>query len=316
MGVEDIHKKDKEIREQNSRITEHTFEARRVQQALQTAKADHEADIRHFNETHQAEILNLKKELETAYALISAKDTNETSDITSPRPRRKADRCAIQEMQQVVKESQSQIEFDLAGFHSPQSSQEMLDDGMRYIDPKELESFYIPPTPELSSRVAKKTVSFASGRSSEYFGSQIGSPSRPRPSYRESRVVEDSQDRLSPIRQPSFETPAYRSRNHSQAGVDNYPAPGETSSVPSLLRPALKSSNTATKRSTTSAALSNPGAEPKRRRSSTVGASSLGPILPDTQSPSGGVHRSRRVPRSLAASKAKGMLDGRVLGND
>ena len=307
-----MNKKDKEIREQNSRITERTVEARRAQQALQTAKVNYEADVRRVNETHQAEILNLKKELEAANArvVVLAKDSNQDNDTTSPRPRRKADRCAIQEMQQVVKESQSQIDIDLAGFHSPQSSQEMLDDGMRYIDPKELEAFYIPPTPEQSSRVGKKTVSFASGRSSEYFGSQIVSPSKPRPSYRESRVVEDSQDRLSPIRQPSFETPAYRSRN-SQAGADNYPAPGET---PSLLRPALKSSNTATKRSTTSAALSN-GAEPKRRRSSTVGASSLGPILPDTQSPSGGVHRSKRISRS-AATIAKGMLDGKVSRND
>ncbi|KAG7005665.1 hypothetical protein G7Y79_00018g044720 [Physcia stellaris] len=72
-------------------------------------------------------------------------------------------------------------------------------------------------------------------------------------------------------------TPTYRSRNHSQAGVEDYPAPGEPSSVPSLLHPALESSNTATKCSTTSAALSNPGAGAERRESPTVDASSLGP---------------------------------------
>lgn len=300
-----MEKKNSEIREHNSRIVWHTSEVRRAQQALQAAKAEYEADIRNVNEIHQTEILSLKKELEAANAIVLAKNSNEDNDAASSRPRRKADRCAVQEMQQVVKESQSQIDFDFAGFHSPQSSQEMLDDGMRYIDPKELGDFDIPPTPEQSSRVGKKTVSFAS---SEYFRSQIASPSRPRPSYRESRVVEDSQDRLSPIRQPSFETPAYLPRNHSQAGVDNYPASAETSSAASLLRPALKSSNTATKRTTTTASLSNHAGEPKRRRSSTVGPGSLGPILPDTQSPSGSTHRPRRVPRSSATSKAKGML--------
>ena len=57
--------------------------ALRANRAVAGLRLDgHEADIRHF---HQAEILSLKRELEVANALVSAKNTSEDKDATSLR---------------------------------------------------------------------------------------------------------------------------------------------------------------------------------------------------------------------------------------
>lgn len=316
LGVDDIEKKDREMREQAYRLVERNLEAQRAQDALQAAKVDHGAEIRRLNEAHEAaeaarkaEILSLRQELEmtSVEKVIPAKNSN--ANMSPSRPRRKADRCAVQEMEQVVEESQSQLGLDLLDIHSPQSSMEMLDDGMKYIDPKDLDSFYIPPTPDQSSQIVKKSVSFASQSSSTYLNSQYASPSRFRPSSQQTRVIEDSQDRLSPIKQPSFKAPTYPSSKNSSQGVSGSQLSfREMLPAPTAPRSALKSSNTASKRSNTEARFTTSGMEPKRNRRTSTLEQGLGPVMPDSQSPSGNIHRARRVSKVASSSKVKGMF--------
>ena len=309
LGVEDIKKKDEAIKEKDDEIIDRRSEARRAQDALQAAKVDHEAEICRVKKSYEAEILSLKGEIEAA----SASMVTTAKDSSPSKPRRKADRNATQELQQAIKETQSQGDDDMLDNVSPRQVEpntETFDDGMEYLDLRELDEFDIPPTPRPSSQVVKKTVTFVSDRSSAYFGSQHTSPSRSRPSYHESRIVEDSQDRAVPLKQPSFETPSYHSSTtYSQRQSETFREPPPASSLP---RSALKSSNTASKRSATIAGHASQGGEPKRnRRASTVGPG-LGPVLPDTISPSGSLHRPRRQISSAkpaTGTKAKGTLN-------
>ncbi|KAL8787848.1 MAG: hypothetical protein Q9195_007588 [Heterodermia aff. obscurata] len=317
LGVEDIDKKDAEIKEKDFEIIERRSEARQAQDTLQAVKVDHEAEICRVKKSYEAEILSLKGEIEVANASVVTLTEDLSRGIsTSPsKPRRKADRSATQELKQVVKESQSQGDDDMLDTVSPRqvefiTSTQTSNDGMDYLDLRELDDFDIPPTPQPSSQVFRKTVTFASDHSSVYFDTQRTSPSKTRPSYHGSRVVEDSQDRAAPLKQPSFETPSYRSSTtYSQKQSETFREPTPASSLP---RSALKSSNTASKRSTTTAGHADQGGEPKRnRRASTVGPG-LRPVLPDTKSPSGGVHRPRRqlgAAKTATGTKAKGTFN-------
>lgn len=319
LGVEDMKQKDATVKEKDAEIILHRSETRRAQDTLQTVKVDHEAEICRVKESYEAKILSLKGEIELANASVAtlAKDLNGGNSSSPSKPRRKADRSATQELQQVIKESQPQGDDDMLDTVSPrqvQSSAETFNDGMEYLDLGELDEFDIPPTPRPSSQVVKKTVTFASGSSSTYFGSQRTSPPKTRPSYHESRIVEDSQDRAGPLKQPSFETPSYRSsKDHSQRQPETFREPPPTSSLP---RSALKSSNTASKRSTTTAGLADQVGEPKRNRRDSSVRPGLGPVLPDTMSPSGSVHRPRRQPstaKTAPVAKAKGTLDRELI---
>ena len=283
-------------------------EARQAQEAL---KVGYEVEISRVRKSHEAEILSLKEEIDVAKAALVTlpKDSSGVNNTSPSKPKHKADRSAAQEPQQAVKETQSQGDDDMLFTISPrqvESNTEKFDDGMEYLNLEELDEFDIPPTPRPSSQVAKKTVTFASDRNSAYFSSQHTSPSKTRPSYQDRRVVEDSQDRAAPLKQPSFETPSYRSSStYSQRQSETFREPAPASSLP---RSAMKSSNTASKRSTTTAGYADHGSEPKRnRRASTVGPG-LGPVLPDTMSPSGSVHRPRRQAKSANGTKAKGTL--------
>ena len=320
LGLEDLKKKDTEIEKKDVEIMEGRSEARQAQDALQAVKADHEAEICRVKKSYEAEILGLKGEIEVANASIVTltKDLSGGNDISPSKPRRKADRSATQELQQVVKESQLQGDDDMLDTVSPRHlelSTETFNDGMEY-DPLELDEYDIPPTPRPNSQVVKKTVTFASARSSAYFGSQHTSPSKTRPSYQESRIVEDSQDRAQPLKQPSFETPSYRSwKTDSQKQPETFREPPPTSSLP---RSALKSSNTASKRSTTTAGHADQGGEPKRNRRESTVRPGLGPVLPDTMSPSGSVHRPRRQvsnAKTAPGAKAKGTLNLELIKN-
>ena len=314
LGVEDIDKKDAEIKEKDVEIVERRSETRQAQDALQAVKVDHEAEICRVKESYEAEILSLKGEIEVANASVVtlAKDLSGGNSTSPSKPRRKADRSAPQELKQVIKESQSQGDDDMLDTISPRQvepSRDEFDDGMEYLDLRELDEFDIPPTPQPSSQVVRKTVTFASDSSSVYFGNQQTSPSKTRPSYRESRIVEDSQDGAASLRRPSFETPSYSSSTtYSQRQSETF---RESAPAASLPRSALKSSNTASKRSTTTAGHAEQGGEPKRnRRASTVGPG-LGPVLPDTKSPSGSIHRPRRqlsTAKTVTGTKAKGTL--------
>ena len=225
---------------------------------------------------YEAEILDLKGEIEVANASVAALVKDLSGGNSSPsKPRRKADRSATQELQQVIKEPHPQADNNMSDemldendmsdemLSENDMSDEMLDtvsprQGQASTDELDYDPHDIPPTP------VKKTATFASGSSSTYFGSQRTSPPKTRPSYHESRIVEDSQDRAATLRQPSFETPSYpSSKNHSQRQPETLREPLPTSSLP---RSALKSSNSASKRSTTTAGLADQGGESKRNR--------------------------------------------------
>ena len=311
LGLEDMKKKDTEIEKKDVEIMERRSEARQAQDALQAIKADHEAEICCVKKSYEAEILSLQGEIEVANAsmVTLAKDLSGGNDTSPSKPRRKVDRSATQELQQVVKESQLQGDDDMLDTVSPrqvESSTETFND----LELLEWDDYDIPPTPQPSSQVVKKTVTFASARSSAYFGSQHTSPPKTRPSYQDSRIVEDSQDRAQPLKQPSFETPSYKSwRTDSQRQPETFREPPPTSSLP---RSALKSSNTASKRSTTAAGHADQGGEPKRNRRDSTVRPGLGPVLPDTMSPSGSVHRPRRQvnnAKTAPVAKTKGTLN-------
>ena len=315
LGVADIKMKDQAIQEKDNEITKCRSEARGAQDALQACKDDHEAEICGVKKSYEAEILSLKGEIEVVNASVVTltKALGEANSVGTSKPRRKADRNATQELQQVIKESQSQGDDDMLDTISPRQvelSTQTSNDGMEYLDLEGGDELDVPPTPRPSSQVVKKTVTFVSDRSSAYFGSQHTSPSKTRPLYQENRIVEDSQDRAASLMQPSFETPSYRSTTtYSQRQSETFREPPPASSLP---RSALKSSNTASKRSSTNAGHTDQGGEPKRnRRGSTVGPG-LGPVLPDMMSPSGNLHRPRRQASSTksgTATKAKGTLN-------
>lgn len=313
-----IVQRDAQIRGQDLSISERVSDVQQANADLEAAKQQHEAakqqhemDIRHLNECHQAteasdkaEIFSLREKLEALRAtrvqhVAPANNTAQDDNVTSPKPRRRAERSAVQEMQQVVKDSQSQLTLSMVNMHIPSPSPEMLDDGMQYIDPKELD---IPPTPDASSQIVKTRVSFAGDQTkSGYFGSQQESPSKSRPSGSAGRVVEDSQDlstSTSPRKRPSFATPTYSSIRGQVSQASSSQSFSQQSQSQSIApRSILKSSNASKKRSTTAAGLASGGAEVKKNRRTSTSGPGLGPVLPDSQSPHGSTYRARRVSR-------------------
>ena len=219
-----ISERDAQIRGRDHSISERVSELQQVNENLETAKHQHGVEIHNLIESHKATealqkatILGLRGEIEALRrpAVASpSKGVIRDKNLTPLRQRRVAERNGLEHKQQVIKDSQSQQKLNSVDLHSPSSSAEMLED-MQYIDPS---VFIMPLTPVGSSQAAKPTVSFADDQTrSEYFGSQEQSPSRPRRSAYEGRVVEDSQSQITsmqPGKKPSFETPTYLSLIH------------------------------------------------------------------------------------------------------
>lgn len=316
-----ISERDAQLRGLDHSLSERVSELQQANENLETAKHQHGMELHNLNESHKAAealhkatILGLQGEIKALRMPTVAppsKSVIRDKNVTPPKQRRIAERNGVENRQQLVKDSQSQQKLDLVNLHSPSSSAEMLEDEMQYIDPS---VFNMPLTPVGSSHAAKPTVSFAEDQTrSEYFGSQAQSPSRPRRSAYESRVIEDSQDQtMQQAKKPSFETPTYGTIRAQNERVTSSQSASQqllqSSAGPrSILKTGNGASNAGAKRSNTAAGLANSSAEPKKTRRTSTSGPGLGPILPDSQSPQGSTHRAKRVSRATPGNAPKGM---------
>ena len=319
-----ISERDAQLRGRDHSISERVYELQQANENLTTAKHQHEVEIQNLIESHKAAealhkgtILDLRREIEALRKPTVAspsKSVIQDKHLTPLKQKRIAERNGLEHKQQIVKDSQSQQKVNLVELHSPSSSAEMLDDDMQYIDPAVLN---MPLTPVASSQGAKLTVSFADDQTrSEYFDSQEQSPSGPRQSAYQGRVVEDSQDQITsmqPAKRPSFETPTFNSMRaqHERVASSHSAAHQllQSSSGPrSILKTGNGASNAGAKRSNAAAGFGNSSAEPKKIRRTSTSGPGLGPILPDSQSPHGSTHRAKRVSRATPANGPRGMF--------